>query len=56
MSFSSPYHLKNYVYFAMAFSFLVELVNMRLRKGRPVHLHNRPHLESSARQEAAKAS
>jgi len=34
-------HLKNYVYFAMAFSFLVELLNMRLRKknGQPVHLH-----------------
>jgi len=25
-------HLKNYAYFAMAFSFLVELLNMRLRK------------------------
>ncbi len=35
-------HLKNYVYFAMAFSFLVELVNIRLRKGEPVHLHNQP--------------
>jgi predicted tellurium resistance membrane protein TerC len=34
-------HLKNYVYFAMAFSFLVELLNMRARKnnGKPVHLH-----------------
>ncbi len=34
-------HLKNYVYFAMAFSFLVELLNMRLRKAQPdpVHLH-----------------
>ncbi len=33
-------HLKNYVYFAMAFSFLVELLNMRLRKkGKPVQLH-----------------
>ena len=34
-------HLKNYVYFAMAFSFLVELLNMRLRKKQPepVHLH-----------------
>ena len=36
-------HLKNYVYFAMAFSFLVELLNMRLRKTgkpqQPVHLH-----------------
>ncbi len=31
-------HLKNYVYFAMAFSFLVELLNMRLRRrqGGPV--------------------
>jgi predicted tellurium resistance membrane protein TerC len=39
------YHLKNYAYFAMAFSFLVELVNIRVR-GRPdpVHLHNQPHL------------
>lgn len=37
-------HLKNYVYFAMAFSFLVELVNMRLRPGKPVQLHNRPRL------------
>lgn len=35
-------HLKNYVYVAMAFSFLVELVNIRLRKAEPVHLHNRP--------------
>jgi predicted tellurium resistance membrane protein TerC len=25
-------HLKNYVYFAMAFSFAVEMLNMRLRK------------------------
>jgi predicted tellurium resistance membrane protein TerC len=25
-------HLKNYVYFAMAFSFLVELLNMKMRK------------------------
>lgn len=25
-------HLKNYVYFAMAFSFMVEMLNMRLRK------------------------
>lgn len=31
---------KGYVYFAMAFSFLVEILNMRMRKkGRPVHLH-----------------
>jgi predicted tellurium resistance membrane protein TerC len=38
------YHLKNYAYFAMAFSFLVELVNMRLRGSQPVHLHNQPTL------------
>jgi predicted tellurium resistance membrane protein TerC len=37
-------HLKNYAYFAMAFSFLVELVNIRLRKTEPVHLHNQPSL------------
>ncbi|MGC4059151.1 MAG: TerC family protein [Chitinophagaceae bacterium] len=34
-------HLKNYVYFAMAFSFIVELVNMKARKNakKPVELH-----------------
>jgi len=33
-------HLKNYVYFAMAFSFGVELLNMKLRKHpTPVELH-----------------
>jgi predicted tellurium resistance membrane protein TerC len=33
-------HLKNYVYFAMAFSFSVELINMKLRKktNKPVEL------------------
>lgn len=33
-------HLKNYVYFAMAFSFIVELLNMRMRKStaKPVEL------------------
>ncbi len=33
-------HLKNYVYFAMAFSFLVELLNMKMRKSmkKPVKL------------------
>lgn len=36
------YHLKNYAYFAMAFSFLVELVNIRLRGSKPVQLHNQP--------------
>lgn len=34
-------HLKNYVYFAMAFSFGVEMLNMRIRKqSTPVQLHN----------------
>jgi predicted tellurium resistance membrane protein TerC len=34
---------KGYVYFAMAFSLLVELLNMRIRKTAeaPVHLHHR---------------
>mgnify|MGYP001570543211 CR=1 FL=1 len=33
---------KGYVYFAMAFSVLVEMLNLRLRKGaRPVELHQR---------------
>jgi predicted tellurium resistance membrane protein TerC len=37
--------LKNYVYFAMAFSFAVELMNMkeRKKKRKPVELHE-PHL------------
>ena len=35
-------HLKNYVYFAMAFSFIVELLNMKLRKSisKPVELRS----------------
>ena len=39
-------HLKNYAYFAMAFSFLVEVLNMRVRhpSKEPVKLHNRPSL------------
>jgi predicted tellurium resistance membrane protein TerC len=37
---SHDLHLKNYVYFAMAFSFLVEILNMKLRKQiiKPVEL------------------
>jgi predicted tellurium resistance membrane protein TerC len=32
---------KGYIYFAMAFSVIVEILNMRLRrKSEPVHLHN----------------
>jgi predicted tellurium resistance membrane protein TerC len=35
---------KGYVYFAMAFSVLVEMLNLKMRKNakRPVHLHNVP--------------
>jgi predicted tellurium resistance membrane protein TerC len=32
---------KGYIYFAMAFSVLVEMLNMRIRRGRPVQLHKR---------------
>jgi predicted tellurium resistance membrane protein TerC len=41
-------HLKNYVYFAMAFSFIVELLNMRLRKTitKPVELRS-PRLDDA---------
>jgi predicted tellurium resistance membrane protein TerC len=41
-------HLKNYVYFAMAFSFIVELLNMKLRKTitRPVELRS-PRLDDA---------
>lgn len=35
-------HLKNYAYFAMAFSLAVEVINLRVRqKSQPVHLHSR---------------
>ncbi len=42
-------HLKNYAYFAMAFSFIIELINLQLRKksGDPVQLHNQPTLEQA---------
>lgn len=37
--------LKNYAYFAMAFSVGIELINIRVRKSpEPVHLHNRPRM------------
>lgn len=35
---------KGYIYFAMAFSVFVELLNLRVRGGKPVHLHQ-PYLE-----------
>ncbi|MHB8058982.1 MAG: TerC family protein [Desulfuromonadaceae bacterium] len=35
---------KGYIYFAMAFSVMVEMFNLKLRRGKPVKLHQ-PHLE-----------
>ncbi len=45
-------HLKNYAYFAMAFSFSVELLNMRIRARatEPVKLHNRPSLPATSKE------
>ena len=41
---------KGYIYFAMAFSVLVELLNLRLRKkAAPVHLHNQFSEEDEAK-------
>lgn len=37
---------KGYIYFAMAFSVFVELLNLRLRQGTPVRIHQ-PHLTDS---------
>lgn len=37
---------KGYIYFAMAFSVIVEMLNLRLRPSTPVHLHQ-PHLEQT---------
>lgn len=33
---------KAMIYFAMGFSFAVELLNLRMRKQKPVHMHNTP--------------
>jgi predicted tellurium resistance membrane protein TerC len=47
-------HLRNYIYFAMAFSLTVELLNMQLRgKTEPVHLHNQPVLADATAAQAA---
>lgn len=48
-------HLKNYVYFAMAFSFAVELLNMKMRKSmsKPVKLHS-PELDDAGLGEVVK--
>lgn len=47
-------HLKNYVYFAMAFSFTVEILNMQLRKkhSKPVELRE-PKLEEEHKEDIA---
>jgi predicted tellurium resistance membrane protein TerC len=36
---------KGYIYFAMGFSVFVEAINLRIRKGKPVHL-NEPYVQS----------
>lgn len=41
-------HLKNYAYFAMAFSFIINLLNMRVHGAQPVQLHNQPHMAAAA--------
>jgi len=38
---------KGYIYFAMAFSVMVEMLNLRLGRSKPVKLHN-PYLEEAA--------
>jgi predicted tellurium resistance membrane protein TerC len=39
---------KGYTYFAMAFSFLVEMINLRMRSATPIHLRDTPRLEDQA--------
>ncbi|MCA9964578.1 MAG: TerC family protein, partial [Anaerolineales bacterium] len=43
-------HLKNYVYFAMAFSVVVDMLQLRLKakEQAPVQLHNQPKLPESS--------
>jgi predicted tellurium resistance membrane protein TerC len=40
---------KGYIYFAMAFSVMVEMLNLRMRRGTPVKLHE-PHLDTAAQE------
>jgi predicted tellurium resistance membrane protein TerC len=50
-------HLRNYIYVAMAFSFVIELLNIRIRqKAAPVHLHNQPTLQEATVQPAPVAA
>ena len=48
-------HLKNYAYFAMAFAFAIEMINIRVRRkeAAPVKLHNQPTLEQAALPDSA---
>jgi len=47
-------HLRNYIYFAMAFAFIIELINIRVRSSaKPVQLHNQPTLAEAAAVAAA---
>jgi len=39
---------KGYIYFAMAFSLFVEVLNIKLRKSKPVHLHSAYTTENGA--------
>ncbi|WP_224956981.1 TerC family protein [Geomonas subterranea] len=41
---------KGYIYFAMAFSVMVEMLNLRMKRGKPVKLHE-PHLDTETRGE-----
>jgi len=45
-------HLKNYAYFAMAFSFAVELINMRMRPATPVTLYHSHYPDEEAEADA----
>jgi predicted tellurium resistance membrane protein TerC len=42
---------KGYIYFTMAFSVVVEMLNLRIRRSKPVKLHQ-PHLEGSGDEKA----
>jgi predicted tellurium resistance membrane protein TerC len=48
-------HLKNYAYFAMAFAFIIEMLNIRIRRkeAAPVKLHNQPTLADATLPDSA---
>jgi predicted tellurium resistance membrane protein TerC len=43
---------KGYIYFAMTFAFLVEVINLRVRRNSPVQLHSRFEAESASKLES----